>query len=770
MPGRTFIYFVLLLICVPCLRAQEQSDSSSAHSPNVKPELNIPKLDAGSISIDGELSEYVWEKAAVAGNFTEISPGDNTRPEVKTEAYFFYDDDHLYYAFVCYEPDMKSLRASMSDRDRMYGDDWVGAFIDTYGGQKQGFEIYCNPNGIQGDLLWSTNNEDSNFDMIYDSEAKIYKDKWTAEFRVPFKSLRFPDSKTQTWRMHLIRNRPRGARQEIYWASVSRDNPSFMGQSGYLKGIQNVRRGKDIQLLPYVLGDQASGLEDTSDPDSEFQHGKIQGQIGLTAKLGLSSTMTLDATINPDFSQVEADAPQISINNPFALFYPEKRPFFLEGKQNFSTPANVLYTRSINNPLGAIKLSGTAGKTEIGFLSAYDENTPFILPLLEKSYFLPSNKKSLSNVLRLKYDLGGENYVGGIISDREETADEDKSFDFTGFNRNIGIDGRFHFASNYYASFQLLGYSTKEFTDTSFYYSTLEGQTFDEGEHTLIYDGESFGGLGAYASFSREDRGWNFFMEYIYESPNARRDNGFIQNNDYHNGFMIQRYQFYPESSIFRRITPEFYINYQWTASGRLIDQWTKIGLSTEFRNGIQTEIGYLPFNQGEYGGVFHKNVNRYNIGIYADNLSKFVTGGVYGDWGKYIVRFEDPSFVGHGFNIGLYATLKPFDKLRNDINYNYSQLARSSGGELLYAGYVISDKISYQFNKNFFLRVLLQYDMFSRLFTVDPLLSYKWNPYTIFFIGSSHDLNALSGSNAVSSYYETERQFFLKFQYLWSL
>lgn len=760
---------ILLTFASKCI-ADDSPDSSSSFSPNIKPELNIPKLSPGNIKIDGELNEYVWEKAAVANNFTEISPGDNVKPEVETEARIFYDDDYLYFGFICYENDMKSVRATISDRDRMYADDWVGPFIDTYGGLKQGFEMYCNPNGIQGDLLWSTNNEDSNFDIIYDSEAKIYDDRWTAEFRIPFKSLRFPDTKNQTWRIHIIRNRPRGARQEIYWASVSRDNPSFMGQAGILNGIKDVKRGKDIQLLPYILGTQGSSLKDLSNPSSGMQHNKILGQIGLNGKLGLSSTLTLDAALNPDFSQVEADAPQISINSPFALFYPEKRPFFLEGKQNFQTPVNVVYTRSINNPIGAVKLSGRSGKMEIGFLSAYDENTPFILPLLEKSYFLPSDTKSLSTILRLKYDLGGENHIGAVFSDREETSSENKTFDFKGFNRNFGIDGRFHFASNYYASFQLLGYSTKEFTDTIFYYNTLKGQTFDDGKHTLLYDGEYYTGIGAYASFSREARGWNFFGEYGFEAPTARRDNGFIQNNDYHNAFMIQEYQFYPEGNLFRRINPEFYINYQWTASGRLIDQWTKIGLVTEFRNGIRTEIGYLPFNQGEYGGVFHKNVNRYNFGIYADNFSKLITGGVYGDWGRYIVRFESPSFVGYGYNLGIYATLRPYEKLRNDIEYEYSQLARSSGGELLYAGYVLSDKISYQFNKNLFLRVLFQYDMFGKQFTIDPLLSYKWNPYTIFFAGSSHNMNELTGSDNITNYFETDRQFFLKFQYLWSL
>jgi hypothetical protein len=319
--GRAFRFILLLLLFAGSSFADDNPDSTSTFIPNIKPELNIPRLAAENIKINGDLSEYVWEKAALIDNFTEISPGDNIKPEQKTEGRVFYDEDYLYFGFTAYESDMKSLRASMSDRDRMYADDWIGAFIDTYGGLKQGFEMYCNPKGIQGDLLWTTNNEDSNFDIIYDSEAKIYNDKWTAEFRIPFKSLRFPETKEQIWRMHIIRNRPRGARQEIYWASVSRDDPNFMGQSGFLKGIKDVERGKDIQFLPYILGTQGSSLEDPSNPDSEFKHDKVQGQIGINAKYGLSSTLTLDATLNPDFSQVEADAPQISINSPFALFY-----------------------------------------------------------------------------------------------------------------------------------------------------------------------------------------------------------------------------------------------------------------------------------------------------------------------------------------------------------------------------------------------------------------------------------------------------------------
>ncbi len=388
--GLPIKFLIFLLIPLLHVQAQIQNDTAkSTFHPNIKPELNLPKLISGKMKIDGVLDESVWKDAALANNFTEINPGDNVKPEVETEVKIFYDDENIYFGYTCYENDMNSVRAHLSDRDKMYSDDWVGPFINTYGDLKQAFEAYVNPKGIQGDLLWTTDNEDSNFDLIFESEAKMYKDKWTAEIKIPFKSLRFPEKKEQVWRIHLLRNRPRGARQEIYWASVSRDDPNFLGQSGFLKGIKNIKRGTDIQILPYVLGTQNSYLEDKSNPDSKFTFGKLDGALGLGAKFGLSSTLTLDATYNPDFSQVEADAPQININKPFALFYPEKRPFFLEGINNFSTPINVAYTRSVNNPLFAAKLTGKINKLNIGYLSAYDENTPFIIPLTESQFLSP---------------------------------------------------------------------------------------------------------------------------------------------------------------------------------------------------------------------------------------------------------------------------------------------------------------------------------------------------------------------------------------------
>lgn len=744
--------------------------SETEFKPNIKPELNIPKLNAADVTIDGNISESVWNKAAIANNFTEIGPGDNVKPEVDTEVKIFYDDENIYFAFTCYEPDMSGVRASISDRDKMYGDDWVGPFINTYGDLKQGFESYVNPNGIQGDLLWTTNNEDSNFDMIFYSEAKKYSDKWTAEMKIPFKSLRFPDKDKQVWRIHIIRNRPRGSRQEIYWASVSRDDPNFMGQSGYLKGIENVKRGTDIQILPYILGNQISGLEDSYDPDSKYTHNGLDGEIGLSAKYGISSTLTLDATVNPDFSQVEADAPQININSPFALFYPEKRPFFLEGKDNFSTPINVSYTRSINNPITAVKLTGKANKLNLGFISAYDEDTPFIVPLTFRSFFLSSNKNSVSNIFRAKYDLGGEDYLGAIFSDREESPDSSEAFNFTGYNRNIGVDGKFSFANNYYLTFQVVQNYTKEINDTNFYYNTLRGYRFDNDKYTALYDGESYSGTNAIVSFNRNARGWSFYTEYFYQPSTIRRDNGYISRNNFQYLFMQQEYNFYPHNSFVRRINPELNFELQYDINGKLMGQFFEMNLINDWTNGLWTSVGYSFINNELYDDVFHNDVNRWHVNLEANNLSKMLTGGIYYEGGYYVVKFEYPSYVGFGHNVSLYTTFKPFDQLRNDLEINYSELAKNRGGEFLYAGYVLSDKISYQFNKNFFLRVLVQYDMFSRVFNIDPLLSYKWNPYTILFVGASQNVSQLTNEAGFSSYVDTDRQLFMKFQYLWSM
>ena len=242
-----------------------------------------------------------------------------------------YDDDFLYAAFICYDDKMSKLRVSLTDRDKIYDDDNIGILIDTYNDHKQAYEIFLNPYGIQGDGIWTRNSEEMNFDMLYDSEAKIYSDRWVIEIAIPFKSLRFPEKDEQEWSIHVIRTRPRESRMQMSWANISRDNSELMTQAGILKGLMKLKKGKQLELLPYVIGSQYGFREDDSDPNSKFINEKVKGDLGIGIKYGFSSNLTGELTYNPDFSQVESDAAQIDVNTSSAIFYPEKRPFFLDG-------------------------------------------------------------------------------------------------------------------------------------------------------------------------------------------------------------------------------------------------------------------------------------------------------------------------------------------------------------------------------------------------------------------------------------------------------
>lgn len=745
------------------ISSDTSSIKESEFKPNITPELHINKIPNNSIIIDGKIIEEIWKEASVADNFTEINPGDNVKPEVDTKVYVAYDDDAIYFAYICYD-DMSTVRGSMCDRDFMYQDDWVGPFIDTYNDEKQAFEFYVNPQGIQGDLFWTVNNEDSSPDYIYESETQRYNDRWTAEIRIPFKSLKFPDTEEQTWRVHLLRNRVRGARQRIYWASVSRDNPNFLGQAGIFKGIKNIKRGKNLEIMPYIAGNQTSAVNNSQVP--VLEHDKVNLNIGGTLKYGISSTTTLDFTYNPDFSQIEADAQIIDANNPFALFLQEKRPFFLEGSSVFNVPGNIVYTRAINNPLFASKITGRIGKYEFGYMNAYDQNTTFLVPLEEKTYIVPSNRKSLSNILRVKYDLGNESFVGMIYSDREFTKDSTKSFDFSGYNRIIGINWRYAFASNYLVIGQALGYSTKELNDTALF---NEPDKFgSNNQYNAAFNGESYNGLGGFLAFSRRARNWWFYNEASYSPPVARKDNGFISRNNIMDFYFEQGYSIYPEGKVVNDFTPNFWGYLRWDTKGAPREQFLQLQTTVAFANGIYIYPAYLAVNNEVYGGINHRNVNRWRIGSDINSF-KLIRGGFNYEKGKYIVRQDNP-YVGNGQILNFWFTFLPIDRIRMDFEYSYEDVSQNGNNAREYAGYVMNNKVTYQIDKHFACRLVTQYNSFSNSFNFDPLISYKWNPFTVLYVGSTHSFEEFSGANNHNFYKESYRQIFLKFQYLWSL
>jgi hypothetical protein len=357
----------------------------AAFAPKVRPEVQIQRLER-AIDVDGTLDDAGWCDATRITGFTEIQPGDQAQPPVRTEVLVTYDDSHLYLAFIAYDDDPSAIRASLRNWDQIFADDWVGVILDPYGDAAQAYEIFANPLGIQGDLLMASGSgEDIGYDLVYQSEGRITATGYQVEMALPFSSLRFPDRPVHEWRATFIRTRPRSSREQYSWSSVDRDDPCFMCQFGTIAGIENVTPSTNLDILPAVVGAQAGSLVDDDEPTRGFDNGRADIQPSLNLRYNITPSLATEATVNPDFSQVESDAAQIDVNSTFALFFPEWRPFFQEGSDLFDTYLDIVYTRSINNPLAATKLTGRAGRTSVAYLGAMDEDTPLPLPFAERS-------------------------------------------------------------------------------------------------------------------------------------------------------------------------------------------------------------------------------------------------------------------------------------------------------------------------------------------------------------------------------------------------
>ncbi|RKY83363.1 hypothetical protein DRQ09_10170 [candidate division KSB1 bacterium] len=746
---RLFLSVVLLLI-LPVKLLSYQNSKSLENSGVV----NIMKIEE-KINIDGKLNEPVWKKAPKIELNYEISPGDNVPPEVKTEAFFLYDDNSLYIGFICYEKDMKKLRAHISERDKLPNDDLTGLFLDTFNDQKKAYVFAVNPYGIQIDETWTSDNEDITYDMLWNSAGKILKDRWTVEIEIPFKSISFPEKETQVWRMHVMRIRPRSSREQISWMKIDRDNPNSLGQAGLLKGIRNIKRGKYIYILPYSAGARKSQKEDYDSPSSNFVNNRVKGDAGVGFKYGLSSNLNLDVVLNPDFSQVESDATQIDVNTTFALYYPEKRPFFQEGNEIFQTHLgrSLFYSRTINNPLLAVKLTGKVGKVKMGYISAYDENSPYIIPFEEKSRSIPSNRKSFSNILRLKYDLGGESYIGSIITDREER---------NAVNRVGGIDARFNIKKNYYWEFQLVGSNTKEPDNPKLY---EDDDLFSRDKKTATFDGEQFSGIVFYTKFRRRARHFNYFLQYEDYSPSFRAYNGFVNSNNFRYYEINADINFYPDNKIldFFNFSPRFSQTYN--HQNQLKNSKYDAGVFLRMKKQMSLYLGYT-YRHRRFRNIMFKDL--YNLVLFLNGEpNKYFNFSIVNNFGRDIYQTTDNPRRAFSKYFQFSFTLRPLSNVSIDNNYTHYSLDELNSEGNIFNGYTLRNTVNYQITRNLYFRLVTQYNSFSRKYQFDPLIRYKLNPFTIFYIGSTNDLKKFEEPYG---FRYLERQYFIKLQYLFQI
>jgi hypothetical protein len=723
--------------------------------PNVKPEIAAPIQVSEGIKIDGVLDDAEWRRAAVATNFSETFPGDQTQPPIGITALITYDSENLYVGFRI-EDDPAIIRASLTDRDNIWQDDYVGLLLDTYASNSWAYFIAANPFGIQGDTrIVQGGNEDLGFNLVFHSEGRITEDGYEVEMAIPFRSLRFPNAETQNWNMNFWITHPRASRSTYSWAAMDRNDPCWLCQFGTMEGIEGIERGNNLELLPALVGGQAGALEDDEDPESEFINESVRLEPSLGVKYAFNPNVVGDLALNPDFSQVESDVAQIDVNTTFALFFPERRPFFQEGSELYETPIQTVYTRSINNPDASGKLTGRFGKSNAAYLGAVDADTPIILPFEEQSGFVDAGR-SVSNIARYKKNVGNGSFFGGLMTDRR--------YSVGGSGTTIGADGLIRVSKNYSIEGQFVASHTAE-PNAPDLTEDVEDITFGtDDQYTATFDGETYTGFSSYLSLERDSRFWNFDLDFNTASPTFRADAGFVNRNSVHRVGLWNGFDLRPSAGFIDQITPYFNAGYEWNYNGVRKDEYAWIGFWGRFKGQTNAGANVLLFSNERFKGVDFRGINRVNV-WFNSNFSDPVKLGSEFTFGQSIARGEDVPVLGTGLDLSFWGTLRPSSRFQVNPSVSFSKLDHPDTGESIFSGYVGRIRFNYQFTRRFFLRLITQYNDFNRRFEIDPLLTYSVNPYTEFYLGSTHDFTDFDETQ--TGYTPTARQFFFKVRYL---
>lgn len=523
-----------LLLCAPFAHAASVQDAGAQAQPaNYVPGGRIPLLQ-GEIAIDGKFDEAAWQGALVQEIAYDIQPGDNTPAPVKTTVRIGYTADALYVAFHAMDPDPSQIRAHLRDRDAMFNDDWVGVFLDTFNDHRRGYELVVNPLGVQGDLIRdesnSNNQEDSSWDGLWESAGRLTAEGYDVEIRIPFSTLRFPTGGgDQQWGISLFRSWPRDKRHQLTSHKVPRDSNCFQCEWGQYEGLAGARQGRNLEIVPTL----AVGKTQTRDAaGAPWRSEDTSIEPGVDVSWAPSPAMTLNATLNPDFSQVETDQLQLSFNDSFALFYQEKRPFFLEGADYFTTQFDVLYTRQIADPDFGLRVTGRNGGSTYGAIVARDATTLLLVPGVLGSGFEQLDQKANVAVGRYRYDFNKHFSVGAISTFRQGD-------DYA--NNVAGVDARWKKDPHTFTAQFLHSQSEYPLDIVDSYRDELGGDARPSGNAWR-------------AEYAFSNRNWNFDVWHEDIDPGFRADLGFMGQVGYDKSLVGGGHSWYRDDKAFNRI------------------------------------------------------------------------------------------------------------------------------------------------------------------------------------------------------------------------
>lgn len=719
--------------------------------------LSLPKVDAAPI-LDGRLDEPVWGQAAVLTEFSQFQPVDGRPAEERTEVLVWYSSEAIYFGIRAFEDHGAVVRATRANRDNIGSDDHIQVLLDTNNDQRIAYLFGVNPFGVQqdgtrsaqfgggaggssatgggfGNLNPLDGNVDLNPDYFFESHGELFDGGYMVEIRIPFKSLRYQDAPVQSWGIHILRRVQHSGYQDS-WAPAVRANSNFLSQAGILVGMQGLRRGLVLEVTPTTTG----RLDGAPAPPGGWEyHGT--GEVGADIRWGIRQNLTLNGTLNPDFSQVEADVGQVSINERFALFFPDKRPFFLDGLELFDTPNQLIHTRRIIDPKGGMKLIGKLGGVNLATLVAVDN---------DGSTSGLGSGSPVFGLARLRRDLGGSSTLGAVVTTREKSGD---------FSRLAGADLRLYYNRLYYVEVQ----GVESWAET---------------------DGVSRRGRLVEVEWDRTGRAWGFNHSVRAISSEFEAAAGFVNRTGLVSANSFNRLTLYgAEDALIQTAGAFFGITRLWDyddLDGGPLEGSESISPSATLRGGWQVggsvSRSFFSFNDAGLAGLMIERT----VGGVVDTVAFVVPGKESDLWGGSL-RVTTPTYKlftanasystgrvpifregakGKSTRWDMTMDLRPTAGLRGTLQLTRLTLDRTSNGSRFSSETIPRIKVEYQINRAIFLRLVTQYSALSRAalqdrdgnpiissgvkdqgstnneLRVDWLFSYRPIPGTLFFLG----------------------------------
>lgn len=728
--------------------------------------VRAPAVESADIDIDGRLDDLAWDHAALLDGFTQFNPVEGSAASQRTEIRVLVDSDAIYFSVKAYDGSPGEIRATMAERDTYTRtDDYVRFILDTFDDQRRAYVFTVNPLGVQHDGLWNESGGgtgrrgrgnfgspiDQSPDFVWDSDGRITEWGYQAEIRIPFKSLRFPEAEEQAWGLQVERKIQRNG-FESSWAPITGNVANKLTQAGKLTGLRNLDMGLFMEFNPVLTGSRDGSLDELGN----FGHADPTGEFGFNATYGITSNLTLDGTFNPDFSQVEADAGQVSVNERFTLFFPEQRPFFLEGTEIFGMPKQLVHTRTISNPIAGGKLTGKIGSLNIGYLGAIDETFDADAP------------NTYVNLLRVRKDIGASSTIGAIYTDRTISSSD--------FNRVAGADARIQFGGRYTVT--LMG--AQSFSNDADVAERVDGRM---GSARIERAGRTFSVNAEFEDTQSDfEPGSGFFRRIGTTQLNSRSSYTW----------------FGKRGGLVEQVSPSLQLRGYWDHDtfwngGGFQEAEVEVSLRVSFKDNI-TFFGNLKRNEfeyqpEEYEGLFVAQTDGSYQAFRPDqDLFGGLNGVTFGLWinkwrklrGNARYTISDTPIFDRGFGVGVepatsYSgsvtlTILPTRSMLAEIGVTQNRLVRKRDGGEHSSVIIPRIRTQYQFSRSLFVRGIFEYSSQEREALFDPatglalascdggdcsarvgslandfriegLLAYEPTPGTVFFFGYTREL-----------------------------